>query len=231
MTQTTSRVLFAILSCHALRHYEQSLRDTWIKEIPEGVDHRFFLGSPNLDYVFSDEVFLSVGDSLQDLTHKTVEMYRWVVEKDYDFVLKVDLDTLVRPLGLLQSDFKQFDWVGGQNSFFASGGAGYTLSRKAMRAVIDHPIELGPAEDVHTAHALAAQGIELHADDRFKFYPGDVMDDRTITFHLSSVKAWDAKATPTDMYSVWADQKARNYRSYAAQQAPQSRPVRFRRLR
>ena len=225
MTQIASKTLIAILSCHALRGYEQSLRDTWIKEIPEGVDHRFFLGLPNLDYMFSDEVFLSVGDTLQDLTHKVVAVCAWASAQGYDYLLKCDLDTLVRPIGLLQSDFKSWDWMGGQNSFFASGGAGYTLSRRAMRAVVEHPVEPGPAEDVNTAHALLAQGITLHHDPRFVFAPGAVLSSNTITYHLSSVKGWSAKATVEEMYQAYSGTFK------LPQQVPQSRAVRFRRLR
>ena len=218
-------MLIAVLSCHALRHYEDSIRNTWGKEVSPDVDLRFFLGLPNLDYVFSDEVHLSVGDTLQDLTHKVVAVCAWASAQGYDHLLKCDLDTLVRPIGLLQSDFKHWDWVGGQNSFFASGGAGYTLSQRAMRAVIEHEIESGPAEDVNTAHALLAQGITLHADDRFKFCPGAVLDQDTITYHLSSVKGWSAKATPEEMYQAYAGTFT------LPQQVPQPRAVRFRRLR
>jgi hypothetical protein len=49
-----------------------------------------------------------------------------------------------------------------------------------------------------------AQGIELHGDARYKFVPGDVLDAQTLTYHLSSVKAWDAKATPADMFDAYA---------------------------
>ena len=222
MTQTTSRVLIAVLSCAALRHFEQAVRDTWVKEIPQGVDYRFFLGNPSQCV---DEVTLPVGDSLQDLTHKVVAVCAWALAQGYPHLLKVDLDTLVRPLGLLQSDFKAWDWVGGQNSFFASGGAGYTLSQRAMRAVIEHEIESGPAEDVNTAHALLAQGIALHHDPRFLFAPGAVLSSDTITYHLSSVKGWSAKASPEEMYQAYAGTFK------LPQQVLQSRAVRFRRLR
>jgi hypothetical protein len=222
MTQTTSRVLIAILSCVALRHFEQAARDTWVKDIPQGVDYRFFLGNPSQCV---DEVTLPVGDSLQDLTHKMVAVCAWALEQGYDFLFKCDLDTLVRPLGLLQSDFKAWDWVGGQNSFFASGGAGYMLSQRAMRAVVEYPIATSQEEDVHVAHALLAQGIALHHDPRFLFAPGAVLSSDTITYHLSSVKGWSAKATPEEMYQAYAGTFT------LPQQVPQSRAVRFRRLR
>jgi hypothetical protein len=193
------KILIAIPSCHALRHWHEVVRSTWGKDI-RGADLRFFLGSlPQAE----DEVELNVGDSLYALTHKTVEMYRWSQVQGYDFVFKCDLDTFVRPLRLLESDFYRFDWVGGQNSFFASGGAGYWLSRRAMEAVVEWPVEPGPAEDVNTAHALLAKGIALRHEPRFLFIPGQIIDASTITCHLSSVKAWDAKATIEELREAY----------------------------
>jgi hypothetical protein len=220
------KLLIAILSCHALRSHQQSIRDTWVKEIPEWIDYKFFLGEPKQS-TSSDEVALSVGDTLQDLTHKTVAMCAWALGEEYDYVFKCDLDTLVKPTRLLQCGFEQHDWVGGQNSFFASGGAGYTLSKKAMKIIVEHKVEEGPAEDVNTAHALLEKGIALHHDSRFLFIPGQVMDDNTITYHLSSVKSWTAKSSPEEMYQAWNNQKTRNYSSMLASK----RPIRFRRLR
>lgn len=221
------KVLIAILSCHALRSYEQSLRDTWIKEIPEGIDYAFFLGSSDLPE--KDEVMLPVDDSFQGITTKMVAICTWALAQGYDFVFKADLDTLVRPGLLLQCGFEQHDYMGARNHFFASGGAGYWLSAAAMAAVVRHEITTGPEEDVHTAMALGAKGIPLHSDDRFKYAPGDRMDDATITYHLSSVKGWGSKATPEDLYSVWRDQKDRNYRAYTVG-SPSVRSLRLRRF-
>lgn len=215
------KILIAIPSCHALRHWHEAVRSTWGKDI-KGADLRFFLGSlPQAE----DEVELNVGDSLYALTHKVVEMCRWAQGQGYDFVFKCDLDTFVRPLWLLESDFCRFDWVGGQNSFFASGGAGYWLSNKAMQAVLQHAIEPGPAEDVNTAHALLSKGFTLHHDPRFLFVPGQTIQEDTITYHLSSVKTWGAKATVEDLRAAYAG-------TFRLPLFPQPQSVRlFRRLR
>lgn len=218
------RTLIAVPSCHVLRHYEQAIRDTWGREVPNEVDLRFFLGDPVVS-LSRDEVHLRVGDSLQDLTHKVVEMFKWALTQGYSWCMKADLDTLVRPLGLLQSDFRQFDWVGGQNDFFASGGAGYTLSRRAMKAVVDYPIGTAQEEDVHVARALLEIGITLHHDPRYLFIPGSVLTGDTITYHLSSVKGWSCKATPADMYAAYAG----TFRLQS--QTIPKRQLRFRRLR
>ena len=221
------KVLIAILSCHSHKHYEQAQRDTWIPDIPAGVDYKFFLGNHTWSPCDPDEVVLNVGDAFADVTAKTVEMNAWALVRDYDFVFKADLDTLVRPKELLVSGFEQHDYTGGRNSFFVSGGAGYWLSKRALQAVVETEIEPGPAEDVNTAHALAHQGIQLHADPRYKFYPGDVMDDYTLTYHLSSIRDWAAKYEPGMMYQAYSDQKNGVYKSYVKRTEPVRR---FRRL-
>jgi Galactosyltransferase len=236
------RVLIAILSCHSLRHCEQSERDTWIAEIPAGVDYKFFLGNragihdSALFPYEKDEVKLDVGDGWQDITKKSVAVFRWALEQRYDFLYKCDLDTLVRPKLLLSSGFEKFDYVGGQNCFFASGGSGYWLSQKAMEFVVNRPVTYGPEEDLHTFYALQENGVALHADKRYKYLPGDVMDDETISYHLTSIRSFGKVAyEPQWMYQTWEDQKNRTYKQYGQHTAPppalmeEKRPLRFRR--
>jgi hypothetical protein len=190
-----------------MRHFEIAERETWLQDLPPGVDYRFFLGYAPVFSLVDDEEYLDVGDSFSDVTAKSVAMHRWALEHGYDYVVKVDLDTFVRPVKLLQSGFENWDYTGGLNSQgidFASGGGGYCLSRKAMKFVAEAPIVSGPAEDVHIARVLLAHGMYLHADDRYKFVPGSVMDENTLTYHLSSVVAWDAKYKPEWMYAAYA---------------------------
>jgi hypothetical protein len=176
------------------------VRSTWGQDVL-GADLRFFIGYPPEN---SDEIQVDSPDDLQGLTHKVVEAFKWALDQGYDYAFKADLDCFVRPLLLMQSGFEAYDWVGGANSFFASGGAGYMLSRKAMQFVVDFPIATKQEEDVHVARALLAQGIQLHHDPRFLFIPGETLRENTITYHLSSVKAWDAKATPADMFAAYS---------------------------
>ena len=220
------KVLIAILSCHSLSYCEQAERDTWIPEIPSGVDHRFFLGLPSVE-TEPDEVVLDVGDGWQDITKKSVAVFRWALEKDYDYCFKCDLDTLVRPKLLLGSGFENYDYVGGQNSFFASGGAGYWLSRRAMEAVVNDSRDQGQAEDVHTAQALLDHGFFLHADPRYKLFPGQSLEPEDVACHLTSIRSWDAKYQPQ-----WMREAHSARGTYRPSGEPEKRPLRFsRRLR
>lgn len=198
-------ILIAIPSCHALRHWHEVVRSTWGKDV-QGADLLFFLGNPQ-DNCGNDEIYLDVSDGLPALTHKVVAMYRWALARDYTHVVKCDLDCFVRPALLMQSGFEAWDYVGGANFqgiAFASGGGGYVLSRKAMQIVTEYPITTTQEEDVHVARALLSQGIALHSDRRYKFCPGDTLTPDAITYHLSSVKGWDGKATPEDLRSAYA---------------------------
>ena len=199
------KVLIAILSCHYLREHEQAIRNTWALDIPAGVDYKFFIGNPTV-IPEVDEVFLDVGDTLQDLTHKTVSLCRWTLEHGYDYLFKADLDTFVRPVLLMTSGFEKHDYSGGQfgGRDFASGGAGYWLSRKAMGIVVEEVTAEEPWEDYYVANALLKHGVVVHDNPQHKFLPGAHLDENTITFHLSSTKAWGAKATSQEMYDAYA---------------------------
>jgi hypothetical protein len=213
-----------------LRHYEQAIRETWGGDVPAEVDLRFFLGTQPPEKGGFDEIFLSAPDDFSGITEKAVAMFRWADEQGYDFVWKMDLDTFVRPVALLSSGLDQFDYVGGENLqgiAFASGGAGYGLSRKALQAVLSFPATKGSAEDVNTALALQAQGISLHADSRFRFIPGQAMESGDLTMHLSSVRGWAAKYRPEWMYEAYAARGT--YRPIGEPPVAQKRV--FRRLR
>ena len=222
----TKRIV-GVVSCHALRHYEDDIRSTWAQEIPPDVSLKFFLGRPMV-VPSTDEVLLDVSDKWEGITQKCVEMYRWALEQGFTYLWKCDLDTFVRPQQLLGSGLETFDWVGGQNDWFASGGAGYGLSKRAMEYVASHPVRETCAEDLHTAQALTGAGISLHADPRFRFIPGQALESGDLTMHLSSVRGWAAKYQPWMMHEAYAAHGS--YRPLGENPAPVQKRE-FRRLR
>ena len=162
------RILIAILSCRAHAAYQQAQRDTWIKDIPARVDLKYFVGhSENLA---PDEVFLGE-DAIQPerglklyptLPDKIKLLCGWALDHGYDYLYKTDTDTAVSVTNLLNSGFESHDYSGGYNQEttgeFASGGAGYWLSRKAMQIVVNSTVASW-AEDVFVALALKEKGV------------------------------------------------------------------------
>jgi len=218
------KILVAIESCGANRQLHQAQRETWLKDLPAHVDYRFFVGGLSLasclgdsPWLKQDELWLAVDDSYQSLALKTREICRWAMDANYDFLFKVDTDTLVSTVNLLHSSFMYYDYLGGHNADvmpvslsncfpeprieFASGGAGYWLSRRAFSLVAaSQPIQ-SAAEDVYVAAVLKHLGITPRCFTGYKWRPGEVIDDYTVTFHLSS--ALQKKYQPELMYEYY----------------------------
>jgi len=174
------------------------------------VDYRFFLGRP-AGQPESDEVFLDVDDGYLGLSHKTRAMCAWAHGCDYDFIHKTDTDTLVNPWTFLHSGFEQHDYMGGENADrvptwgnrtvqFASGGAGYWLSKKAMAIVASTEV-MTNAEDVFVAIALLNKGILPVWHRGYRWRPGETVDKDMVSLHFSS--ALQRKYDPKMMYEYY----------------------------
>ena len=215
MNKPHPRNLIGIVSCHKHREFEDACRHTWIHDIPATVDYRFFLGNPRPTDVNHDEVFLDVDDGYHSLHFKTRAIIRWALEHGYEYFYKTDIDTLVHPVNLLNSGFEQHDYAGGLNDLcgpnvpsFASGGAGYWLSKRAMELVAVEPDNDIDCEDVYVSLVMIRNQIPLHNDPNYKFKPGDMLDKNTISYHLSSVFGWRGTYTPDMMRKYYQESKA-----------------------
>jgi hypothetical protein len=218
----TKRVLIAVESCFRDAPKHQAIRDTWFRDIlAEG--KKFFLGGAGAG-PFEDEVFLGtqVSDSYESLPLKTRAICKWALEHDFDFVFKVDTDTVVNPWTWFDSRFWEHDYVGGENADtdvpgfapgrieFCSGGAGYISSKKSLTIVAEAPI-LGAmqAEDVFVADALLKHGIKPVFHPGFRWRPGAKIDRDVISLHLSS--ALQKKYRPEQMYEAYKQIKEGRY--------------------
>jgi hypothetical protein len=208
------------------------MRDTWLKDaVALGVPYKFFFGegqgigpwlSPH------DGILLSgVPDDYGHLTYKTKDSLCWAHHQGYDFVFRCCPDTYVRVDRLMACGFQQHDYHGdfrreeggrtdgGTGEFrptlqeaqnYASGGAGYWLSRKAFSCLLNQPVtgvwrdDLTPyVEDLWVGNRLGKCGLVLKYfdDPRFinhgsNYWPS--LRNDAITAHMSCPdrynKAW-----------------------------------------
>jgi hypothetical protein len=168
-----------VKSCVAHEDREAAQFDTWAELTP-------------IVYFATGEI-LGIPDDYAHLPHKTHAMCRFLTGAfAEDFAFFCDTDTYVHVPRLLASGYEQHDYVGHALEIsgipYASGGAGYWLSRKAMdiiarEAVPDH----FPYEDYMVGAALYEHCIPLHHDPRYTLAldswpePGNDL----ITKHLS----------------------------------------------
>lgn len=140
-----------------------------------------------------DEILFSAPYDFKHLPFKVREIFRWASLQEYDYIFKVDTDTYVDVPRLLASGFNQADYIGTPFAVgdlnYASGGAGYWLSRRAYSLLLDAPISI-PWDDIWVGQNLHAQGIHLHVDTRYNvcsphnFWSGPRPDNDAITSHL-----------------------------------------------
>jgi hypothetical protein len=172
--------LIAIKSCEAHRHRVSAQLKTWgAYQVPIRVYTGPLLGVPD-DYV--------------NLPVKVKEICRDL--RDREFVFLMDTDTYVVPERLLNSGFEQHDYSGCALTAYniqlkyASGGAGYWLSKKALNILADADWSkvsgCDANEDMHVGYILAQNGITLHHDPRYALYESPLPDNEIISEHLSS---------------------------------------------
>jgi Galactosyltransferase len=184
------KALVAISSCVKNSQRRDWQRETWIQQLP--FNYRFFVGGDGCAEL--DTIVLSCRDDYKSLPSKTLELIRWALANEYEYILKLDDDVYVRPERLhVPTD----DYVGHAygHKHYCSGAA-YWLSATAMSAILrTRKFFIHTAEDYCVGHALERAGITLTEDHRYrvgwKTFDKDVgenefphPDNDTITFHM-----------------------------------------------
>lgn len=235
------KALIAISSCGDFESNgcNQAMRDTWLKDlVPFGIPHKFFFGMGQGEPELADSVILrDVDDGYGSLTYKTRASLRWARAEGYDFVFRCFPDTYVRVDRLMACPFYEHDYYGDfrqeeggrtdggtgkyqptlqQAQNYASGGAGYWLSRKAFSLLLDAPVigvwrdEITTyAEDLWVGNILGRGPLLRYFDDRRFVNHGSTMwpnpGNDTITAHMSCPSRYD-KASMYAAHEIWKRQ-------------------------
>lgn len=213
LTQRNMRSLDQQARVNAQR--ETWLSAEWFSQVHPGVtfDHKFFYGTrlrdtiskpnqrvatPQPSYLrepLSDEVFLPVQDNYTHNASKMKAICKYALENGYDYVLRVDDDTLVFP-ELFGSDWDQHPYSGAGNGPFHPGSCVF-LSRESMQTLVAEKIT-SFADDLWIGQVLSNHGIPCHAIPGIRHEFGDN--------YLA--KRWNGEVslhsvTPELMRSIW----------------------------
>ncbi len=188
------KVLIAVPCCHGYDYGEykdkrighvdrdtnervRGIRDTWHKQVSafkSYVDMRFFYGNPAKGKATGvsqtdDEIILDCGDDYISLPAKVQRIYLWAIDHGYDYVFKTDDDTYVYLDRLMSSGFERQDYIGycyPSHGNYITGGAGYWVSKKVMRLLVDAKVD-DWAEDKWVGAVLKTHGIQPVRDARY----------------------------------------------------------------
>ena len=168
-------MLIAVKSCDA--HWDRcsAIRDTW--------------WTPIVHFLTGNE--LNIPDSYEALPLKTRAICKWAVTRGFLWATLVDTDTYVSVPRLTAETWGDYTGYRLEEKDYASGGAGYVLSRRAMMAIAHCDAEAYKAEDEMVGKVLKNAGINLVHDPRFSLYEDVLPSNKVITRHLSSRGAYE----------------------------------------
>jgi hypothetical protein len=220
-------VFIGILSCHRLDYFVDdctvdyldqkgwrckdqqarvnTIRETWIKDLPPEVDYRIFYGNrlrqdkerrvqPKiiLRDPSPDEIYLDCADQYTANPQKMQAMCKWVLANtSASHLLRCDDDTFIYPERLLATNWAQFDYVGAGTDphTFHPGGCMF-LSRRAMGFIVQGS-PTGYADDLWIGQLLRDKGIKLANEptmhnkwgDGYVVVPANLPVDTLSSFH------------------------------------------------
>jgi hypothetical protein len=164
-------VLIGILSATGNETRRRLCCSTWLPAVERAGCRAWFLRGQDAVQEPGTLAF-DVPEGGEYLSLKTQAFCRWALKlPTWDYLYKCDDDTLIHPsrfAAYLPS--LQDDYVGGKwrpQSDYASGGAGYFLSRRAAEIIAHATWPAVWAEDSLVGETLAAAGIRLTPDARF----------------------------------------------------------------
>ena len=174
------RILIGALSAWKYPERRRRCLATWMRDADAlGVPSIFLLGCPTIvapEQIGPHALVLPCPDDYASLPQRTMWFCRWatqysVLSTQWDYLFKCDDDTYISLPRLMAFDPAGRDYIGAEwrpGVGYASGGAGYFLSRKAA-AIVAERLESYPtgAEDLLVGQVLRVAGIELSIDPRF----------------------------------------------------------------
>lgn len=128
---------------------------------------------------------MDVDDGYWDLPQKSLNMFKHVIDnEEFDYVFKCDDDTYVRLDRLHEisngNDFIGNESLNNENDRYASGGAGYLISRDLLSKLVKEDIPKQGLEDVIFTNLALSHTNKWSVDNRL--YYGQGLEDR-ITCH------------------------------------------------
>jgi len=198
-----ANVLIGLLSCQSMTDRRELCRRTWLPEVRKlGFDVVFLIGGhPEVKRV-GDELNLPVDDGYRQLPQKTIAFCKWAIEQPgVTHIFKADDDTLIHP-----QRFKDFadsltedsHYIGNEwspRTKYASGGAGYILSRPMFELVATKFKRLRGYEDRDVGNFLRSHGHVLQIDHRFIAFGNETRrplpDNDYITTHKIPLALWE----------------------------------------
>ncbi len=197
----TLKIMIGALSAADYHHRRQACLETWANVSDrDDVDVVFLVGKQDCGLPRREGpiLYCPCPDDYDSLPQKTRWFCLWaLVNCQFEYLFKCDDDTYVDIPRLLTCGVTA-DYAGYNIAGYASGGAGYLLSKNAAISVVGRLFEATGAEDRLVQCVLGQAGIPYTPDGRFHAY-----DNAWPTEHNSLITSH--YVTPERMRSLHAE--------------------------
>lgn len=175
MTQSSPpKILLAIVNARHRGDWRNTIRRTWLPQVPKDRANAFFFVGKGEAIADGENVIeLNCSDAYKDLPSKVQTITRWALANDYDYMLKIDDDVVLRPEAFLDSGFEKHDFSGGVNRPGAcpvTFGFCYIISKRSMQSVSRAPLPFDFDDERWVAHMLYKHGIPLVNVDGYSLH-------------------------------------------------------------
>ena len=150
---------------------ENTIRNTWAREKPEGVEIIYYYGNSKEDKLLGDKLYLNSPEGLRNVSKKTLKMYEYVFENfEFDYVYRTNSSSYVNITKLKEFIVdkplnKFYSGVVGnspQGIKFASG-SGYFISHDLIELVLNNKNKWDNSliDDVALGKLLSHKNIKI----------------------------------------------------------------------
>lgn len=163
------QVVIGVLTAKDYENRREACRSTWAGNLPSNIELVFLIGDPTakLPYRENDTLYCPCPDDYTSLPQKTHWFCLWALANhDFDYLFKCDDDTYLAVDRLLEF-LPAYDYVGYDIQGYASGGAGYLLSRQAAILIAARMHHKSGPEDMIVGKLLKEANIPFTPDARF----------------------------------------------------------------
>ena len=185
------KILMCILSCDKYKKRRDACLETWVVENSD-IESIFVVGNPNIKMpvLTGNILVVPCSDEYDHLTHKVRWFCLWALANyDFRYIFKCDDDSYVVYDRLLDVSDGRFDYRGFDIGGYASGGAGYFMSKRATMAVVGRLNETHAHEDLKIGKIIQSSGMSFIPDGDFQpfncTYP--TSDNKIITSHYCDI--------------------------------------------
>lgn len=168
--------------------WANAIRETWMSQVPpDKADLKFFVGRGD-GTMPNDTVVLDCDDGYHALPSKVQRIAEYAYNQGcYDYVMKLDDDTVVKPNIMLSSGYDKHPYSGRANRrpttkdpFWVPMGFAYWFCRDGMKYITEATLPDANSNDDEywVAKNLYQHGFHLHDEQRYHLYMGGLTDQK-----------------------------------------------------